>query len=45
MTNERVEALNNIGFEWDRRAYGFVRDDVKWQERYEELKTFKARTG
>eukprot|EP00586_Coscinodiscus_wailesii_P008242 CAMPEP_0172522484 /NCGR_PEP_ID=MMETSP1066-20121228/293144_1 /TAXON_ID=671091 /ORGANISM="Coscinodiscus wailesii, Strain CCMP2513" /LENGTH=349 /DNA_ID=CAMNT_0013305489 /DNA_START=217 /DNA_END=1265 /DNA_ORIENTATION=- len=45
MTMERVEALNDIGFEWELTTHRKPLDDKGWQRRYEELKQFRARTG
>ena len=36
---ERVEALNNIGFEWK------LRDRLEWDERYDELVAYKQKHG
>ena len=36
---ERVEALNNIGFEWK------LRDRLEWDERYDELLAYKQTHG
>ncbi|GFH61990.1 hypothetical protein CTEN210_18466 [Chaetoceros tenuissimus] len=43
MTEERVEKLENIGFEWKLRKN--VQKNTSWDERLRQLKNFKAQYG
>ena len=42
MTKDRIQSLNELGFDWGRRRYG---PQVSWKERRQQLVDYKAQVG
>lgn len=45
LTKERINALESIGFRWRLAAPRFVPPRVSWEDRFKELKRYKAQHG